>query len=145
MDVQDFVLSFKRGTEIIKQRTAALQRLPNTECQGLTSAKFRMETAGMTNRSLIDAELAMSKAKLLVSERRLANEDLENSRPEDFQAGRTAGEVARLVGAAFKAQLAAPSDQEYITKLVEAERVADDCKTPEYVEAERQNEIAANR
>ena len=64
----DEVLSFKRSTEILKHRTAALERLPTKECQGLSSAKFRLDPAGMTNRNLIDAELAMSEAKRLVAD-----------------------------------------------------------------------------
>ncbi len=140
----DEVLSMNRGTEIIKARTAELERLPKIECQGLISSKFRLETARMSNRAFIDAELAMSKVRLLAAERRAAHEDLESTRPEDIQPGHTAGEAVALVLAAFKAQSSALSDREYLSQLVDAGRIADDCKTKEYIAAEYQNEIAAN-
>ncbi len=144
LDRLDIAVASERGTEAIRLQTAALKRLPTNECPGLLVPKFRLETAEKTNAGSIDAEAAMAKMRLFVAQRRAANEALDASRPEALQSG-SVGEILALVASAFQARVTGRSDHEYLVRLVEAERVADDCKTPEFISAESQNEIAANQ
>lgn len=143
LDRVDEATSFKRGADIMNRRTVALKRLPGTECQGIVSARFRLETLEMS--LLIKSELAASEARLLVSKKRLEGAIPDLSTPEDFVAGRAVGEVAELLAASWKARFEGQADPEYVSQVVNTERLRDDCATDNYIRAEHQNEIESNR
>ena len=130
----------KRLPPTIERIRIAHARLPQLECQGILRARFRLETIEMTNSSKIAADLALSKVNRLVAERR----ELDSSRLEEYAPGKAMADIVSLLGAAFKGQLDASADPQYVSQAVELERLGHECMTPEYIAADNQVELATN-